>query len=291
MVKRRFRCGTGPYQGDTRDETSYKWLVKLDWNISNIHKLSFTYNGLDASKDKPAHPSAIGRRGPDYTTLQFRNSGYEIVNKLNSFNAELKSTWKGDYANKLRLVYTIFKDKRNPFSTPFPVVNISKYGTRYIVAGHEPFSIFNRLNQDAFQAVNDFTIYKRNHTLTAGVSYESFKFANSFNLTGYGPTLFGDIDIQTFKDSVPVGGKVVFGAYPLDVDVNYAKNRAAADQWTWYYLTVGQFSVYMQDEWQASERFRVTYGLRVDKSLFFNSRYSSPNINPDGTFTNSFTEG
>ena len=50
------------------------------------------------------------------------------------------------------MVYTTFRDKRNPFSTPFPVINISKYGVRYIVAGHEPFSINNRLNQDAFQA-------------------------------------------------------------------------------------------------------------------------------------------
>ncbi len=291
ILKTRFNYETGAYQGYTHDQTNYKWLAKLDWNISNVHKLSFTYNGLDATKDKPAHPSAIGRRGPDYTTLQFQNSGYEIVNKLNSFSSELKSNFKGNYANKLRLVYTIFKDKRNPFSAPFPVVNISKYGTRYIVAGHEPFSINNRLNQDAFQATNDFTIYKKNHTITAGLSYESFKFGNSFNLTGYGPTLFGDIDIQTFKDSVPVGGAVVFGAYPLDVDVNYAKNHAAADQWTWYYLTVGQLSAYIQDEWQASERFRLTYGLRIDRALYFNSSYNSANINGDGTFAGSFTTG
>ena len=33
---------------------------------------------------------------------------------------------------------------------------------------------------------------------------------------------------------------MLFGAYPLDVDVNAAKAAAAADQWTWYYLTVGQ---------------------------------------------------
>ena len=92
----------------THDQTNYKWLAKLDWNISNVHKLSFTYNGLDAKKDKPAHPSAIGRRGPDYTTLQFQNSGYEIVNKLNSFGAELKSNFKGNSANKLRVVYTTF---------------------------------------------------------------------------------------------------------------------------------------------------------------------------------------
>ena len=297
ILKTKFNYDTGPYQGYTHDQTNYKWLVKLDWNINTVHKLSFTYNGLDATKDKPAHPSAIGRRGPDYTTLQFRNSGYQIVNKLNSFGTELKSNWKGDFANKLRVVYTTFKDKRNPFSAPFPVINLSKYGTRYIVAGHEPFSIFNRLNQDAFQAVNDFNIFKKNHTITIGASYETFKFANSFNLTGYGPTLFYDADIQKFKDSVPGSRPYVFDfppfatGYPLDVDVNYARNHAAANQWTWYYLTVGQLSFYAQDEWQATENFKLTYGLRVDKSLFFNSRFRSADINADGTFAGTFTEG
>lgn len=291
ILKNRFNYETGPYQGFTLDQTNYKWLAKFDWNINTVHKLSFTYNGLDASKDKPAHPSAIGRRGPDYTTLQFQNSGYEIVNKLNSFGAELKSNFGSNYANKLRVVYTTFKDKRNPFSTPFPVVNISKYNVRYIVAGHEPFSINNRLNQDAFQVTNDFNIFAKNHNITIGGSYESFKFGNSFNLTGYGPTLFWDTDIQKFKDSVPVGGAIVFGAYPLDVDVNYAKNHAAADVWTWYYLTVAQGSLYVQDEWQASERFRLTYGLRMDVPFYMNSRYTTPNLNADGTFAGSYTEG
>jgi|CXWL01.1.fsa_nt_gi hypothetical protein len=286
ILKTRFQYETGSYQGYTHDQTNYKWLAKLDWNISPVHKLSFTYNGLDAKKDKPAHPSAIGRRGPDYTTLQFQNSGYQIVNKLNSLGMELKSNFKSNAANKLRVVYTSFRDSRNPFSTPFPVVNISKNGTRYIVAGHEPFSIHNVLNQDAFQITNDFNLYKKNHSFTFGASFESFKFGNSFNIVGYGPTLFWDTDIQTFKDSVPVGGALVFGAYPLDVDANYAKKRAAADKWSWYYMTVGQLSAYAQDEIQAGKNLKITIGLRIDKPVYFADKfkYESPGINGDGTY-------
>jgi hypothetical protein len=292
ILKTRFGYETGPYQNFNFDQTNYKWLAKLDWNISSAHKLSFTYNGLDASKEKPAHPSAIRRRGPDYTTLQFRNSGYEILNKLHSFGLELKSNFKSSAANKLRVVYTLFRDKRNALSTPFPVLNITKNGIPYIIAGHEPFSINNRLNQDAFQITNDFNLYKKNHSFTFGASFESFKFANSFNLVAYGPTLFNDVDIQKFKDSVPTGRPIVFDfppfvtGYPLDVDANYAKNRAAADQWTWYYLTVGQLSLYAQDEIQASKNLKVTVGLRIDKPIYFEDKmkYESPNFNPNGTY-------
>src|SRR5688572_13986469 len=280
ILKTRFGYETGPYQGFTHDQTNYKWLAKLDWNISDVHKLSLTYNGLDATKDKPAHPSAIGRRGPDYYTLQYQNSGYQIENKLQSFGAELRSNFKSGNANKLRVVYTTFRDKRNPFSTAFPVINIAKNGVRYIVAGHEPFSIHNRLNQDAFQATNDFHLYKKKHDFTFGASFESFKFGNSFNLTGYGPTLFFDGDIADFKAKVPTGLPYVFGAYPLDVDVDAAKAAAAADQWTWYYLTVGQLAAYVQDEWQASSKFKLTYGVRIDKPVYFEDQFKY--VAPDG---------
>ena len=296
ILKQRFGYDTGPYQGFTHDQVSYKWLAKLDWNINNVHKLTFTYNGLNAYLDKPAHPSAIGRRGPDYYTLQFQNSGYRIVNKLNSFNAELKSNFNSKYANKLRLVYTSFRDHREPFSTPFPVVNIDKNGMRYIIAGHEPFSIHNILNQDAFQVTDNFNIFLNKHSLTLGATFESFKFANSFNLVGYGPAIFYDGDIQLFKDSIPVGGQYVFNfgpgtGYPLDADVNFAKNHAASGQFTWAYLTVGQIGVYVQDEFQVNKNFRLTYGLRVDVPQYYNASFKDPNLNPDGTFAGTYTTG
>ncbi len=279
ILKNKFGYETGPYQGYNLKQKNYKWLAKLDWVINSNNSLSFTYNGLQATKEKPAHPNAIRRRGPDYTTMQFKNSGYEIENKLHSFGAELKSNIGSQFANKLRGVFTTFRDSRKPFSEPFPVLNITKYGTMYIVAGTEPFSINNKLNQDALQLTDNFNIILPKHTITIGASYESFKFGNSFNLTGYGATLFSDADIQTFKDSVPASGSYVFGAYPLDVDVNGARAAAKTDKWTWYYLTVAQISAYLQDEWKASDNLRVTYGIRMDVPKYSSSRI----VLPDGT--------
>jgi len=294
ILSRRFGYSSGPYQGFNLKQVNYKWLAKIDWVINDKHNLSFTYNGLDAKQEKPAHPNAVNRRGPDAITLQFRSAGYEMVNKLHSFGLELKSNFSDSYANKFRAVYTTFRDNRHPFSTPFPVLNITKYGVPYIVAGHEPFSIHNVLNQDALQLTNNFNVITAKHTLTFGASYESFKFANSFNIAGYGSAIFGGIDINDFITRVPVGGPVVFNFRPLDVDVTYAKNRAAADQWIWYYLTVGQVSAYAQDEWKATEKLKITYGLRVDKPLYFPSkaRYHSPDTDPNtGVFLGTYTEG
>ena len=90
---------------------------------------------------------------------------------------------------------------------------------------------------------------------------------------------------------MPVSGAYVFGAYPLDVDVAYAKNRAAANQWTFYYLTVAQASAYLQDEWKLTKNVKLTYGLRVDAPSYSNASFKNPNFNNDGTFKGTFQEG
>lgn len=275
---------TGPYQDYTQNTVSYKWIGKLDWLINDKNTLTLTYNGLSAYQDKPAHPSSINRRGPDAITLQFKNSGYRMNNHLENFGLELKTNFNSTVSNNLRVINTIFHDFRNPNSTPFPVINITKNNVPYIIAGEEPFSIHNILNQNALQVTDNVTIALSKHTLTVGGSFEKFTFANSFNLTGYGYDVFSEIDIADFMQ----------GGYPAAGDVTYAKNAAAAGQWTWSYFTVGQAGLYAQDAWKISPTFKLTYGLRVDKPIYFTgpgNYFESPVMNADGTFSGNYSYG
>jgi len=91
---------TGEYEGFTHDSNSTKGLFKLDWNINKDHRLSFVYNFLNASRDLPAHPTALGFRGPSSQMLQFENTGYQINNNLNSFLIELNSSITDNITNK-----------------------------------------------------------------------------------------------------------------------------------------------------------------------------------------------
>jgi hypothetical protein len=261
----------GPYEGFTLDAPNMKGLAKLDWNISNAHKFSLTYTFLDASKQKPAHPSAIGRRGPDFTTLQFRNAGYQINNKLNQVIGELKSSFGSMASNKFQLGYSAFRDSRDPFSTPAPSINILKDGTRYIIAGHEPFSIYNNLNQDVLQINDNLNLYLGNHTVTVGAAYEQFKFDNAFNLGAY-PGVFGPdyVSTQAFLDSVASGQVAAnFAAAQATFDAN---NQDPLTKWNWSYTNVGQISAYIQDEVSLFDRLTLTLGLRIDKPTYLDTK-------------------
>ena len=275
----------GSFEGFNYNSESIKGIFKLDWNINENHKAVFIYNFLDASKEKPAHPTALGFRGPSASILQFENAGYEINNELNSVQFELNSSFGNTVSNKLQVGYTSFNDFRNPLSTPAPVINIQDgNGSNYIIAGHEPFSINNSLDQKVFQVTNNTNFFVGNHTLTAGISFEKFEFDNSFNLAGYDN--FGN----------PNGYFGTFNAYP-SVDAFLADATAGANSalvnnlafaqetfdnrnaagvgndggWKLAETNVGQFAFYFQDEWNVSDDFRLTLGLRFDKPMFFDT--------------------
>ncbi len=260
----------GAYEGFIHQSNSTKGIFKLDWNINDNNRLAIIYNFLNASKEKPAHPTAIAFRGPSATTLQFQNSGYEINNKLKSVQVELNSTLSDNTSNKFQIGYTHFDDFRNPFSKPAPSINITKDGSPYIIVGHEPFSVHNKLDQKVFQFSNNLNFYKGDHTYTIGFSFEKFQFDNSFNLVSYGFDLFGSVDIADFDANNYV-------ATIANAENAFATNNAT-NSWALAETNVGQMAFYVQDEWNASEKFKLTYGLRLDKPLFFDSAEKAQNV-------------
>lgn len=268
LLKSNFGYETGAYENFKYQTNNQKGIFKLDFNLSKAHKLTTTFNFLDAFREKPAHPSAIGRRGPDFLTLQFENSGYRINNKIYSGIVELKSIFGNQFANKFQVGRTAFRDSRDPFSEPFPVLNFSKDGIRYIVAGHEPFSIHNLLDQDVTQISDNFNIYLKKHTLTIGSSFERFDFDNSFNLTGYGGRVFCcDVDIanaETFLNSQEFADEV---AAARTNDAEFTKNNT----WALAETNLGQWAFYAQDEIAISDAFTLTVGIRADVPLYFDT--------------------
>lgn len=279
----------GAYQGFTYDANSTKGLFKLDWNINDNHRLAFVYNFLTASKEKPAHPTALGFRGPNATTLQFENAGYEINNNINSFLVELNSSFNEETSNKLQVGYTHFDDFRSPLSSPAPSITLLNGGSNYIIAGHEPFSINNKLDQKVLQITNNMSFFKGDHTYTVGFSLEKFMFDNSFNLGAFGAqgVFFPSGDIVDFRNTVgnPTAEAALVANYQAQFDAAIAANNGRLSNGSGnpggYALAetnVGQLAFYLQDEWNATDDLKITYGIRFDKPLFFDTNQKAQEV-------------
>jgi hypothetical protein len=99
---------TGPYEGYVNQTNNDKLLAKLDWNVNTANTATLRYNYLDAVRDLPPHPFVLSfantGRGPNASSLPFRNSGYRINNGLHSLAGELNSRTQR-YANRLFVSY------------------------------------------------------------------------------------------------------------------------------------------------------------------------------------------
>ena len=266
----------GPYQGFDHNTENEKILAKLDWNINDNNNLVFRFNYLDARQEKPPHPFAVSYnntgRGPNQNSLPFKNSGYEMNNQLSSFALELNSRYQS-FSNKFFVSYNRFRDFREPFSEPYPTIEIGEGGITYTTIGHEPFSIHNILDQDVLQVTDNFSYYLGNHVLTVGATFEYFDFFNSFNLFRHGQLGFNTWPGGTAFNSVADFLAATDPANPQDFD-SYITPETVP--YKGEFIEVGQLAFYAQDEFLVSDKFSLTYGVRADIPMYFTEPVDNP---------------
>ncbi|MDO1499236.1 TonB-dependent receptor, partial [Winogradskyella maritima] len=247
--------------------------------------MALIYNFLSASKRSQLTLPPWVFVALVHKFLQFENSGYEINNNIQSLQLELNSTFGDNATNKLQVGYTHFDDYRDALSSPIPAITIQDgAGSNYIIAGHEPFSINNRLDQKVFQVTNNFNYFVGNHTFTVGASFEKFQFDNSFNLGAYGYDENGDFvqeigafcslpKLAEFYDDINDGSMAIAIA---NAEALFTNSNAAGEGndggWALAETNVGQFSFYVQDDWSVTPDFKLTYGVRFDKPLYFDTQ-------------------
>ena len=271
-----YQYDPGPYQGYFYHTDNNKLIAKLDWNIRTDQTLTLRYNYLDAKRDQGPHPFVLSYantgRGPNATSLPFYNSGYAINNDLHSIALEHNGRWT-QFANRFFASYNRFRDFREPFSEDFPTIDIGEAGVTYTTLGHEPFSIHNILDQDVLQFTDNLSYFRGKHTFTLGSNFESFDFFNSFNIFRHG--------VFFLPESIPIGS--TFGSLQEFFDSTAAgprqknfRSMIGGGPFKGELIHVGQLSFYGQDELLATDRLKLTYGLRVDMPMYFTDPVDNP---------------
>lgn len=103
-----FGYATGPYEGYDQEIEGNKFLAKIDWNISDNHKLSARYTMLDSQRDKIVSGSnslGFGNRS-NLQALSYQNSNYIQFEKIQSGIIELNSIFGNKVSNNLIVGYT-----------------------------------------------------------------------------------------------------------------------------------------------------------------------------------------
>lgn len=271
FLNKTYGYNPGRYQGYSLDTPSYKFLARIDWNINENNKLNFRFSkshdkdsSSPSSSTTPFKDSVIYPGGEDATGgksqsgrtansgLYFESARYYQEKNFTSFAAEWNSKW-GGVNNVLRATYSYQDEPRTYVGGMFPTVDILKNGSYYMGFGPDPFTEGNLRQVKTFVATDEATWSMGIQNFTAGLQYETNKATNGFGAASAGYYVFESVD------------DFMNGKAPRSYGVTFPMDGSSQFQATMKY---NQFSAYVQDQVNFSDRFRLTAGLRFELPIY-----------------------
>ena len=256
---------TGAYDNFPSDESNLKLLARVDWNINDNNRLAVRYNytnntgwnGPNASSMDGGTRSAYARTS--LYSMAFANSMYSMNNLVHTVSLDLNSRINENLSNQFLATFSKLDDIRGTNSAEFPFIDIhdgTGTTTQYMALGYELFTWNNAVHNTVANVKDDLTYYVGNHKITMGANYEYQMADNAYMRNGTGYYRYESVD-DFINGATP---EVVCLTYGYDGE----KNPAARVQFH-------KAGLYAQDEWNATESFKLTYGLRLDGLFFDNS--------------------
>ena len=258
-----YKYDPGSYTDFPGGTSNMKILARIDWNISQNHKLALRFNHTaNTTWYAPNGNSCDDKfRNKSYNRASnqsqpFSNNMYSQKNNVTSFALELNSRFSEKFSNQLLATYSFIDDQRGSNSDYFPHVDIMDANSglstgNFIPAtsfGYELFTYKNGVTNKVFNITDNATIYAGSHKITIGANYEHMFADNSYIRNGTGYYRFASVD------------DFLNGARPLSFCLYYAYDNAPETA----RINYDQAAIYAQDDWSIGDNFKLTYGLRLD---------------------------
>ena len=249
---------------------NHKGGVKLDWNINDFNKFSIRWSIVDAKQ-----LSGLG----GIATLNTTDHLFEYKSMTNTLAAELQSRISPVLSNEARFSYVRVRDERTS-GAPAPSITVYNVGNGTVNMGNEYSAMANTLDQDIYTLEDNFTWYHGNHTFTFGTHNEFYKFSNLFIQNLYGCYYFNTADdFYNYYNGCGADGFGGDGTLIRNYYFQQANVAVTGNPFWEPSFGAGQLGFYVQDKWDATSNFQLTYGLRMDMPLFFDTPTENPTFN------------
>ena len=266
FVKEKYGYDTGSWTDYPATESNLKLLARVDWNINDANKLAVRYNyTLNQAWNSTNGSSMDGGVRSGFSRfsqygMAYANSLYSMDNLVSTVSVDLNSRLSDNLSNQFLATFSKLDDMRGTNSTDMPFVDIRKDDGSaplpYIALGYELFTWNNGVHNTHISVKDDLTYYAGDHKITGGINYEYQMADNSYMRNGTGYYRYNSLE-DFMSGAAP---EVVCLTYGYDGEANPAAR-----------VRFHKAGIYGQDEWSATENFKLTAGLRLD-GLFFDNQ-------------------
>ena len=265
-IGKTYGYNTGSWTSFPADESNYKLLARIDWNITDKHHLALRYNFTKNRYWSAPNATSMdggtrmsGARMSQYS-MSFANSMYAGDNKIHTFSIDLNSRLTDNLSNQFLATYSKMQDPvRYTDSAEFPFIDITKDGNNYMALGYELFTWNNAVNNTVWNFKDDVTYYLGAHKIMAGISFEHQMADNQYMRNGTGYYRYNWEDGMTVEQLFNQTPEIFCLTYGYDGETKPAAR-----------VQFNRPGFYIQDDWNVNDKFKLTYGLRID-GLFFNN--------------------
>ena len=263
FLQSKYGYAPGRYQGFSLETPAYRLLARVDWNIAENHKLNVRFSNTHSkgsnspsSSTSPLTTSKIypgGSGRGTYYALPFESARYYQEQNFTSIAGELNSKF-GIVNNALRLTYSYQDEPRSVEGGTFPTVDILEDGNVLTTFGPDPFTAGNLRQVKTFVATDEATWTMGINNFLAGLQFETNDAVNGFMQGGNGYYVFSSWN--DFANGAKPAAYGITTSRALDGSQFKAK------------MKYNQFSFYLQDQLNLSDRFRLTAGLRFELPIY-----------------------
>jgi hypothetical protein len=280
FMRTKFGYETGPWEGYSNTNTSNKFLIRTDWNINDKNKLTLRYvhHNSEAQINVSNSLSAgAGNRTDQFNAMSFQNSGYTIQDNTRSAVLELNSTLSKTLFNNLIVSYDKQIENRGYMSQMFPTIDIREGSATYTSVGFDPFTPGNKLDYSTFNITNNLTKFLGKHTLVGGFNFQSYQSNNLFFPASNGVYIFNSLnDFYTAANqSLANGGRPSTFA-PARFQFRYSALPGAVEPMQT--LESDRLDLYLQDEYNATENLKLSFGIRANIIGFEQTALENPAV-------------
>ena len=288
-VANKYGYNTGSWTSFPADESNYKLLARLDWNITDRHHLALRYNYTKNNVWNNPNASSMdggtrmaGGRVSQYS-MSFANSMYSMENIVHSWSVDLNSRLTDNLSNQFLFTISKLDDLRGSDSSEFPFIDITKDGNNYMALGYELFTWNNAVHNTIWNFKDDVTYYMGKHKIMAGITFEHQMADNQYMRNGTGYYRYNWEDGMSVEELFNQTPEIFCLTYGYD-----GESKPAAR------VQFNRPGIYAQDDWNVTDKLKLTYGLRIDGLFFNNSDLMTNGVlkyNADGSINTEESKG